>query len=317
MNYYIGMDAGGTKTESVLVDETGHILCRTLHKGCNPMDNGVPLMVERILTAATAVVEQAPGPIAGLYGGLAGLDRVDVPMAKYLMERLPLKHARTEDDGFNMISGTLGHTDGCAMVCGTGASLFGRVEGKPDIHIGGLGYLIDTGGSGFELGRDGLKHAFRYLDGRGEYTVLAELLTRKFGKDPRRAMLEIYTGGRPFIASLASLVFEGEAMGDPICRRIVEEGAAKLSELTVAAAKHFDGQFPVVMSGGILSAYPRYVDMVLAGASPQARMILAEVPPVYGAVVEALWDAGITATEETRKNFMEDYVRLKNEKAGA
>jgi len=33
MSYYIAMDAGGTKTETILFDETGHILVRDIPEG--------------------------------------------------------------------------------------------------------------------------------------------------------------------------------------------------------------------------------------------------------------------------------------------
>ena len=172
--------------------------------------------------------------------------------------------------------------------------------------------LIDTGGSGYELGQAGLKEACRYLDGRGEYTVLADLITKALGKKPWDSLANIYAGGRSYIASFAHTVFEGMEMGDAVCRRIVEESAYKLSELTFAAEKYFPGEFPVVMSGGIFRAYPKYVQLVCAKASPKARMILAVVPPVYGALVEAMWQNGRTADAAVQRNFMGSIQRLES-----
>ena len=40
MRYMIGIDGGGTKTERVLFDETGHILARDVRQGCNALDLG-------------------------------------------------------------------------------------------------------------------------------------------------------------------------------------------------------------------------------------------------------------------------------------
>lgn len=101
-------------------------------------------------------------------------------------------------------------------------------------------------------------------------------------------------------------------MGDAVCRRIVEESAYKLSELTFAAEKYFPGEFPVVMSGGIFRAYPKYAQLVCAKASPKARMILAVVPPVYGALVEAMWQNGRTADAAVQRNFMGSIQRLES-----
>lgn len=309
MKYYIGIDAGGTKTEAILADDQGRIVYRLYRRGCNPMDIGAEAVRSVILDAAETLLEKISVPAAALYGGVAGLDRVDVGLDDFLRARLPIPSIRTEDDGFSLISGALGHVDGCGMVCGTGSSLFARVDGRPAAHIGGLGYLIDTGGSGYELGQAALKRAFRCLDGRDGPTVLPELLSRALGRDLRQSFSEIYSGGRPFIASLAHTVFEGADMGDRACMEILDEGSTRLAELTAAAASHFLGEFPVVMNGGILTSYPNYAAMVRAKASSRARMILAQEPPVYGAVVEALWQTGAAATEEFKRAFMSDYRR--------
>ena len=198
------------------------------------------------------------------------------------------------------------------MFCGTVSSLYIIIGSEPIRQVGCLGYLIDTGGSGYELGQAGLKEACRYLDGRGEYTVLADLITKALGKKPWDSLANIYAGGRSYIASFAHTVFEGMEMGDAVCRRIVEESAYKLSELTFAAEKYFPGEFPVVMSGGIFRAYPKYVQLVCAKASPKARMILAVVPPVYGALVEAMWQNGQTADAAVQRNFMGSIQRLES-----
>ncbi|MBQ2751344.1 MAG: hypothetical protein IJF25_02095 [Oscillospiraceae bacterium] len=310
MQYYIGIDAGGTKTEAILADQSGHIVRRTVNKGCNPMDIGVAETKSHILTVVKELADTSPETPVSVYGGIAGLDRIDVGMDAFLSENLPIPVIRTEDDGCNMISGMLGHTDGCGMVCGTGSSLFARIEGKPLVHIGGLGYLIDTGGSGYELAQDGLKQAYRYLDGRGEKTLLAERFADAIGSSMKYAFADIYGGGRPYIASLAHVVFECAADGDEISLAILDKGAFKLAELTHAAAKHFDGRFTVVMNGGIFTAYPHYAEAVKAKASPRADMIKADVPAIYGAVVEALWQNGVIADKSTRERFLDDYSRI-------
>ena len=42
MPIYLALDAGGTKTETIVHDETGHILLRDITPGCNAMDHGIP-----------------------------------------------------------------------------------------------------------------------------------------------------------------------------------------------------------------------------------------------------------------------------------
>ena len=307
MKYYIGIDSGGTKTESVLVDEAGHIIRRNASSGCNPLDVGVQTTQNVILQSARELAAEFSEDVVSIYAGIAGENHVQLRLEEPLGKMFPHAEIRIEDDRRIAVSGTLGHKSGCGMICGTGASLAIIIEDQPIRQVGGLGYLIDTGGSGYELGRAGLVQVFRFLDGRGPHTVLADLIANVMGKNPWEGLADIYAGGRPFIASLAHTVFEGMKMGDEICRKIVDDGAFKLAELTFAAEKSFDGSFPVIMNGGIFRAYPEYAELVKKKASARAVMTMATVPPVYGALTESMWQDGKTADAEIRQNFMQAY----------
>ena len=49
MRYFIAIDSGGTKTDAVLFDENGHIISRSLTKGCNAMDIGIDQACQHLL----------------------------------------------------------------------------------------------------------------------------------------------------------------------------------------------------------------------------------------------------------------------------
>lgn len=308
MKYCIAVDGGGTKTESVLFDETGHILLRHLGNAGTATDLGVEEARRRLLACLDEVFSHAPGRLSSLYGGVAGvLPNGDI-YSQAVRARYAVDAIRFDDDGNNLISGTLGHSDGCGMVCGTGSSLFARVEGQPLRHIGGKGYLIDTGGSGFELGREALCMALRSVDGRCGSTVLLELLEKRLGQPVSdRIIPVVHHRGRAYISSFAPAVFEGRKLGDRICCEIFERQSALLADLTYAAERYFEDRFPVVMGGGIVAHFPEYVEAIKEKASPRADMILQEAPPVYGAAVEAMWDAGIIVTESVKASFLADY----------
>jgi len=312
MTYVIGVDSGGTKTESVLVDETGHILLRDISPGCNAMDIGEEEAKRRLKETVDRICAASPEKVSALYGGVAGTDSFGDFLQRHLREATDIPHVRIQDDGYCIITGTLGRVDGCSMICGTGCSLMARTEGKPGRHFGGRSYWIDTGGSGFELGRAAIRHAYRAEEGRSEHTVLLELCEKKLGTNMLKGMPMICNGGRAYIASFASLVFEGHTMGDRICHRIIDEESSKLAELTWAAESYFPGEFTVVMNGGIFTAFPFYAEMVKAKSSPRAKMVRAEVPPVYGSVIEAFADAGIDCfNDEFKANFMKEYAEWK------
>ena len=192
MRYLIAIDSGGTKTDTVLFDETGHILCRDLSPGANGMDIGKSEAVRRILAVLDRATVQAPEKGSAIYGGIAGV----MPLGDFYSEAvLPQNYAssaRFDDDGPSIISAAIGHQDGCGMVVGTGCSCFIRIEGQPLRKVGGKGYLIDTGGSGFELGRDALMMAFRATDGRCPNTALVELVEAQMGVPVERWRVMTY-----------------------------------------------------------------------------------------------------------------------------
>ena len=150
--------------------------------------------------------------------------------------------------------------------------------------------------------------ALRSVDGRCGSTVLLELLEKRLGQPVSdRIIPVVHHRGRAYISSFAPAVFEGRKLGDRICCEIFERQSALLADLTYAAERYFEDRFPVVMGGGIVAHFPEYVEAIKEKASPRADMILQEAPPVYGAAVEAMWDAGIIVTESVKASFLADY----------
>ena len=217
---------------------------------------------------------------------------------------------RWEDDGWGMITSGIGVRDGCCIVCGTGTSLFARVNGGLH-HIGGWGYLIDTWGSGYVLGREAIRAALRQADGRGPDTKLYKLVYDQLGAPPETSIPTIYDGGRSFIASFAGTVFAARKQGDAVAETIFEQGAESVAEFTHAAERYFSGNFDVVLSGGIFAAFPEYAQAVQRKGSARANMIRPEVPPVYGCALENVLADGPVNETPFRTAFMKDYVQMK------
>ncbi len=310
MKYCIAIDGGGTKTDTVLFDTEGNILARHVGPGNNPTDIGCDEARKRLMEDIDAVYRNAGGAVETLYGGIAGtLPNGDI-YSDEISRRYDIRCIRIEDDGCNLISGAFGHADGCGMVCGTGSSLFVRREGQPLRHIGGKGYMIDTGGSGFEIGRDAICMALRAADGRIERTVLQELLGEMLGCPvDDRVIPMVHRGGRPYIASFAAAVFAGRRMGDRVCEEIFQRQSALMADLTYAAQTSFDGGFNVVAGGGIVSHFPEYFEAIKQKSAPGANLVLQNAPPVYGAAAEAMWDAGEPVTESFCARFLEAYAQ--------
>lgn len=309
LDYYIAVDGGGTKTETILFEPTGRILWRDVALGCNPLDTSCEAAGELLRNSIEKACLRADGEIRSVFCGVAGNCHSHGAILDYLSTRVGADRIQVCDDTYNVISSALGHEDGCGLVAGTGSALLVRVEGKICSHIGGWGYLIDTGGSGYVLGHDAIYMALRAIDGRGAKTVLTELLARQLGSSVDQAMLTIYTGGRTFIASLAHTVFEARKLGDEVACGIFAKGVDSLAELIYTAAPNFSGEFSVVLGGGLFNAYPEYIRALRKACPSSAKLITTKMPVVYGAAVEALEADGKRVEAQFRHNFLIDYER--------
>lgn len=314
MKYMIGMDGGGTKTESVLFDEAGHILARDICGGANALDlpGGIEDVQKLIFDAVTRLLTKLPegAELSAIYVGLAGsVDWFPGVLDRELTPKLPAPKVRFEGDGGNLIAAVNGHRDGCGLIAGTGSALYIR---KNDVltRYGGYGYLIDTQGSGYTIGRDAFLAAFRYYDGRGDETILYDLIREQMGREPVESVPQIYKGGRAYIASFARTVFEGRRRGDRVCGQIYDHAVHCLAELVHLGERELGSEFTVVTGGGLFSAFPEYMESLKTQISSGVTLVQMDAPPIYGAAVEAAWDAGVSETENFGNRFMKDYRAL-------
>ena len=312
MHNIIAIDGGGTKTLTVLFQEDGHILYLRSAPGTNPLDIGVEASQNRILHAIYSAAKHATEKLSAIYAGVAGLVYFDQYFQQDICAMFGADNFTIETDGRNLISSELTHNeDGCCLIVGTGCGTWIRTKQRDHIfHVGGWGYLVDTLGSGYALGRDVLRAVCLAHDGRGPKTVLTQLLEEETGKSLLPVMPELYAGGRARFASLAHLVFEGQQLGDKICHDIIEAGATRLSELIWAADSYFDREYTVVSGGGIVTAYPSYFERIRMKCPERANLILASVPPIFGAAVEAMHRSGLELSDHFRDVFIADLCAM-------
>ena len=189
-----------------------------------------------------------------------------------------------------LLSGELPWGDGACIICGTGSACFLR-RGEELIRIGGWGYLLDSGGSGYDIGRDALEAVLRAHDGRGEPTALTEGLRAHLGGDVHTRITEIYREGKPYIAACAPCVFAAAKEGDAVALAILSRNARALAEYVEAAWAHLStGALSVVMGGSISQREADlWLPLVASRVDPAIcpRITVATAPPVFGAVVEA------------------------------
>lgn len=292
---YIGMDAGGTKTDICVCTSEGAVIARKTGCGINAAKSGPAAAAEALASlVSSAGITSATSLYAGTAG--AGSAAIAEELKMRLSSLLPgIGNISVASDAFNGLNSVVGLGDGVALIAGTGSSAFLRQNGIIR-QAGGRGYLIDDAGSGYHTGKACLDAAFRHIDGRGGYTQLTEAAEKKLVMPLTQAIPALYEGGVPMIASFAPIVFECASAGDLTAKEIAKNCAAELW-LMVRACTSACSDVPGICAatGGMFrSEYLR--ELILSNAEGSGiNIVFPSLPPVAGAVIAA---AGSAADEK-------------------
>ena len=129
---------------------------------------------------------------------------------------------------------------------------------------------------------------FHAWDGRGEATLLQQLLEEKLGKSIPEAIPEIYRGGKRLIAGFAPLVFDAFDRGDKIAHEIIEKNVAYLARLIGAGLDFLETpDLPIALLGGLCHRGDIFLPMLKA-LLPQATGLHINLSPMTeGAILLA------------------------------
>lgn len=316
MTYYIGIDGGGTKTEAVLCSSAGTVLSDVILSGSNPNDIGIQasiaLLHHTIDKLLYAVPDVKDGADIRLFAGIAGALNHLEELKLGIQHHLPSAHIDVQTDAVNLICCELPVGDGACLICGTGSACFVRHENR-FCRIGGWGYLLDSGGNGYSIGRDILEAALMSHDGRGEQTCLSDLIFSLTGKRVESLITEIYDGGKPYIASFAPLLLKGIEKNDPVSHRILARNAACAALMLNTANRILQKPFTAVLGGGINQHFfPYWQNEIKKHLSPNVTLLTTSMPPVFGAFAKALADDGFLYTDSVRHEFKKTWNDRRN-----
>ena len=171
-SYFLGIDGGATKTDFVLANANGDIIRKKRLGSTNAFDIGLnaakALLTEGINDICRGISIRKISMYAGLSGGTSGNMR---QIFGEFFNSFGFNKALSGSDANNILSAGLGNRDGVALIMGTGSSAFIQKDGKV-YRAGGLGYLFDGGGSGYDIGRSAIKYACMQEDLTGGQTII-------------------------------------------------------------------------------------------------------------------------------------------------
>lgn len=250
IKYLLGIDGGGTKTEFLLTDMNKNEIKRLILGASNPVNIGVDNAKSVLTEGITQICADKDFSEISLFAGLAGgtSENIKAEISLFL-SNLGFGAFDNGGDTDNIIETALEGRDGAAVIMGTGTVAFG-IYGGARHRVGGYGYLIDKGCSGFRFGSDALDSAFKALDGRGGSRLILQLVEEKTGRPLSECVADIYGGGASYIASFAPAVFEAYKNGDNEAKKIIGRNSEEAA-LIIRTACDFSRCKSAVICGGL------------------------------------------------------------------
>ncbi|MEH7222297.1 BadF/BadG/BcrA/BcrD ATPase family protein [Bacillus sp. JJ1566] len=321
--YILGIDGGGTKTKGVIATVTGKIIAEATVGASNPNNVKKEVLEKELSNLIDSLRNGSNGAFLEVKRVYAGMSGVDHPSARKEMKQLleslvpqPIPVTVNNDAITALYSGTLGKP-GVVQIAGTGSITFGlSSEGVLD-RVGGWGYLLGEGGSGFGVGSEGLQEAFRAHDGLGRETELTALICNHFQVQSLPDIIHtIYNAVNPkeLLASLSRHVFTAADHGDQVARSIIRKNAIHIGEaVSCLINKQFTEKeraddIPVVLAGGLfnrLDLFKGPMEEIFEKYSIKSKLIRPGIEPVGGAVIAGLLEEKI----EVNEDFVEQFSR--------
>lgn len=297
VDYVVGIDGGGTKTELAATGLDGQEWFR-LQGGPININGTSAEKVKNTLVALLSSAGKRAGnaSMAAICIGAAGISN---PKAEEILRSALIQAecnvpALITGDHQAALAGALGKPVGMLLIAGTGSICCGRNDNGEEARTGGRGHLIDDEGSGYAIGRDILSAVVRSDDGRIPPTILTRLVFEKLGiSSVQQLVAEVYKPGqgKDFIAGFSALLPDALKQQDAQAAEILETASNSLCELVIPVARKLGLQKETLaLSGSVLikdEAVRRTVQEKLSLALPGLRTALPLADAASGAALLA------------------------------
>lgn len=258
MDYFIGIDGGGTKTAFTLYDQDAHVLDQIVLPSCHVLQTSKPQAIEILKQGVKTLLPDSVVDEQVYIGcGLAGYGN-DASLRKEIESRVAQSfcgmHYRIANDAQIGLLGALEGSEGIFVIAGTGSMGLSYQNGQFK-RVGGWGYTLGDEGSAYWLAKQLLQEYTKQVDGRKPRTALVEVLKNACDLVDDYDIISFVNtkleNKRDNIASLAPIVYQLAQAGDPAALDIYARLANELSSLIQSLAKDFNHPVNVSYTGGV------------------------------------------------------------------
>lgn len=254
MNYLIGIDAGGTKSELVAYDLSSNILFNKTGGFGNPavnLDKTVNNIISLIGDCTSDLGKEdcnfiSIGMAAAETGNYAEL------IKKYVESTYGI-NTTVLNDAEMACRAYFGNKDGILAIAGTGSSCYVQKNNQGEL-VGGWSHILGDEGSGYHTVIEVFKDIACRIDRDLPFDNLEKKILKSIGGSSRSEIMEfIYNNEKNEIAALFALIVECSMEGDSHAVTLLENAGKHLAELTLNAykKKKLKGSVTVGLKGGV------------------------------------------------------------------
>ena len=271
----LAIEGGATKTIAVITDQSGNVLSTAKSGTANYHVAGkrgaIHTLKEVIIKAVSSLKENLYADrlveisfnkcVCALAGIDTNKDQVNVKeiVSQAITESgIQMNKVMIENDALSVLLGATNEQPGAILIAGTGSIVFAH-DGKGDyVRAGGLGHRLGDEGSGYWIGKQAITSILKMHDGRGEKTLLHELVLEHFDFTDHEALYNwVYSPDFSIhqAGELAKIVEKAYYQGDAVSKAILEHAAAELHQLVRVAVNRAgiaNHPFKLLLLGGVL-----------------------------------------------------------------
>ncbi len=309
--YYIAADGGGTKLLAVLYDEDRAVVRSARTRGTNTLFRPKEAVLSEAEELAGELIPPEVSAVEGVDFSIVGDSS---PYLDAFRRRCTLGDVRGHGEGHVALA-SAGVRYGVAAQAGTGSDAF-FIQPGVNTGVGGWGMVLGDEGGGFDIGLKTLRAAVWSQDGRGEKSVLPDLLKEAWGMKDLWEMVNRVSGNpdmRSLVASVTHITEKAAAMNDPAAVAIYQSAGHELALQVLAAVRNGGGTFtgPVIASGGAWKGSRHMFETFrseVAAVHPEAEIRFPDFEPLVGSVILRMMKEDGSSDESThmahlRKTF--------------
>lgn len=308
MQYFLGLDAGGSKTRAVIIDENSQIKGEAIGGPANYHNIGLSQVAKNVYRTIAEVLSKSYLKESDVTWTAIGIASCDSPkdhealhkiftsdQMAFLSKRLTL----VNDTKIGLYCGTT--PPGIVTVAGTGCNVYGVNSHGEEAFAGNWGHFLGDRGSGYQLGKWMFQTVVGAYDGIEVPTLLTQKLASRIDVASAADIQDWYVETNPSIheiSDFAPLVIEAAEEGDETAKSILDKTVAELGRAlraVVVRLKMENEYNRIVVIGGLFES--KYFRALFEGHVTALITRVRIVKPLVSAAV----GAAIMAKEERKK----------------